>query len=130
MVSVQQLFAKPPAPPSAGTIIRWWEARRLHYDLLVLGTIVLVSIVKIWIPWSSADLYGGARLTLTFWQSILLQVLLVLLPANIWYTGGWLTELLLRKVFRVPAGAFGPWALGIGMAFSILFTGLISFIYL
>jgi hypothetical protein len=40
--------------------------------------------------------------------------------ANVCYTGGWIVELLVAKVWRVESTRFGPIAFTLGTAFSVL----------
>jgi hypothetical protein len=112
MVGPRNLFAKPDPEPTAGAIIRWWEARRLHYNVLTLAWALL------WIPISYLT---GNHL----WTSTVLIVptylLAIQIPANIWYTGGWIFDLILKKVFKVRWPGFGPWAFAMGTGFSFVF---------
>jgi hypothetical protein len=112
MVSPKQLFAKPDSPQTAGGIIDWWEGRRLHYNVLILAWALLWAVIS--------TLMGNG---VTIWNpySILLYVLFVQLPANFWYTGGWIADLILKKILRARATWFGPWALALGIGLSFLF---------
>ncbi|MFM7215909.1 MAG: hypothetical protein ACKO3H_13635, partial [Verrucomicrobiota bacterium] len=42
--------------------------------------------------------------------------------ANVCYSGGWITEWIVRKVWRERAGAFGEISFVLGFLFSILLT--------
>jgi hypothetical protein len=63
------------------------------------------------------------------WQATLIYLLLFQLPANIWYTGGWVVDLILKKAFRLSAPGFAPWALVAGKCplFVFVFFFKISF---
>jgi hypothetical protein len=121
MIAWRDYFATPSTPQTAGTIIKWWEVRRLYYNLVVFATIVLISLVLA--AFTTPPLSGayfqlvGAQFGIGF---LFLQI-----PANVWYTGGWVAELFIKKVLRRPASGFGPWAQAIGLAFSILFVAII-----
>jgi len=52
----------------------------------------------------------------------LLGALLYGILANVCYTGGWVTELLVAKVWSVDTSRFGPIAFTLGTAFSVLLT--------
>jgi hypothetical protein len=112
VITPKQLFAKPDLPQSGGKIILWWEARRLHYNLIVFGWALLLGLV------AALGFEAGNLWTPNF---LVFYLFFFQLPANIFYTGGWIVELIVRKVLRVPVPGFGPWALGIGIAVSILF---------
>jgi hypothetical protein len=52
------------------------------------------------------------------------------LPANIFYTGGWIADLVVKKVLRLPSARFGPFALGLGIAASLLFyLGIVVYVW-
>ena len=42
--------------------------------------------------------------------------------ANICYTGGWISEVMVRKIWQERTGAFGPIAFTLGIVFSFLIT--------
>jgi hypothetical protein len=52
----------------------------------------------------------------------LIGVLLYGILANICYTGGWITELVVAKLWSVETSRFGPIAFTLGAAFSVLLT--------
>jgi hypothetical protein len=52
----------------------------------------------------------------------LLAVIAYGLMANLCYTGGWATELLVRKIWPDEATAFGKISFFLGLMFSILLT--------
>jgi len=119
MVGVRQLFSSPPIGQSAGQIVRWWEARRLHYNAIVFASILLAwaitsrRVIEFDSPWRSAA------------GSIGMWVLLFMVPANLWYTFGWVVDLGLKRGLRMRWAGFAPWALGAGVVFSILFVVLL-----
>jgi len=49
-------------------------------------------------------------------------VLLYGVLANVCYTGGWITELIIAKVWSVDTSRFGPIAFTLGTVFSVLLT--------
>ena len=95
------------------------EARRLHYNVLTLVWALL---------WASVSYLKGNHL----WTATVLMIptylLAVQLPANIWYTGGWIFDLILKKVFKLRWTGFGPWAFGVGIGFSFLFILVVVFL--
>jgi hypothetical protein len=86
------LFTRPVWPLSPGQIVLWWEARRVAYNA-ALGVVGLLL---------GALLYG--------------------ILANVGYTGGWIVELLVARLWSVDTERFGPIAFTLGMAFSVLVT--------
>src|SRR5207245_11338882 len=53
---------------------------------------------------------------------VVLAVAAYLIVANIFYTGGWILELLVAKVWRVSTPVFGPIAFTLGTALSVVVT--------
>ncbi len=98
-----------PAPRSVGGIFRWWEKRRLAFNLIVGGG-GAVSL--------------GAHGILNWMEGVadspqLIGLLPVLLVANLCYTLGPLTESALHKVAGPDVKAVGPHLLRAGLALSV-----------
>jgi hypothetical protein len=119
MIGARDLFAKPDPQPTTGAIIRWWEARRLHYNVITLAWGFL---------WVLISYLRGNHMWLATPLAIPTYILSVQLPANIWYTGGWIADLIGKKVLHIPWRGFGPWALALGIAFSFLFILVVVFL--
>ncbi|MGA7340681.1 MAG: hypothetical protein WBE72_00695 [Terracidiphilus sp.] len=114
------------APRADGeSVILWWEKRRLLYNLLVfLSTLPFCLFL---------DLYamGLLRTSTTVQQmydsqgdmKLLVQALLQIM-CNVWYTGGWMVELIVRLIPGKKMRWFGPIALIAGTVFSFLFVAL------
>ncbi|MFZ0743389.1 MAG: hypothetical protein WAM85_03240 [Terracidiphilus sp.] len=124
MLAPKDLFAQPSKPQTAGEIVKWWEARRLYYNLILLAALLVSILVS---SARTGQLFKGDMSTA--FEMLLIGLLFLQLPANIWYTGGWVADLLVKKVLRVTASGFGPWALGAGILFSLLFMGYIFFTF-
>jgi hypothetical protein len=118
MVPLKNLVTKPDSPQTAGGIIDWWEGRRLHYNGIIIAWVLILALISTLLG------HGGA-----IWKPyiIILYVLFVQLPANFWYTGGWVADLILKKILRARATWFGPWAFGVGIALSFLFILAVVF---
>jgi hypothetical protein len=111
MFTPMDLFARPKTPQTWGNIVKWWEARRLYYNLILL----IVPVQFLIFHWSAFNSLTDRS------QGILLYLLLFQLPANIWYTGGWIVDLFLKKALRLSTPGFAPWAFAAGIVFSLLF---------
>lgn len=98
---------------SALSIIFWWEKRRIVYNLMVGGAGIITMLAMIAVNRTS---YGNATLEIIAW-SIAYGI-----AANICYTGGWISELISRRIWAEKARYFGTIALALGTAFSILLT--------
>jgi hypothetical protein len=111
VLAPMDLFARPKTSQSWGSIVRGWEARRLYYNLILLIVPAQILIFH----WSAFKSLTER------WQAFQLYLLLFQLPANLWYTGGWMVDLFLKKALRLSAPGFAPWALAAGIVFSLLF---------
>lgn len=120
MTVSSRLFAWPSGPQTAGGIIKWWEVRRLYFNAILLATIFSAAAV------SAATNNHGFKVGLSGpGEIIVVSIFLFLIPANIWYTGGWIVDLLIKKALRLTAPGFAPVALGAGIVFSLAFMVLI-----
>lgn len=116
-------FSRPQPAVGARDVIRWWESRRLFFNLVVGCTGLLTCFLLIACAFTSDSLVGepigmpdGPLLGLFF-----IPVYAVL--ANICYTGGWIAELLVRTAGKPErAAAFGLKAFRLGVTFSIFVT--------
>jgi hypothetical protein len=115
-----KLFSVADSPRTWGSVIGWWELRRIPFNLVVgiVGFVNLMAFAYIndvllqpYLPFEERD-----------WEP--LSVLIFILLANVCYTGGWVVELLIRKVFKRNATRFGPIAFGVGLGVSVLTTFL------
>lgn len=99
----------------AADVIRWWESRRLHYNIAVgsvgLFTLTVVKLLTFFWPTPGAE--GPPLLVIPFYG----------LAANIMYTGGWIAELaILRPMFKRQAPVVGAALFRYGLAFAVGLT--------
>ncbi len=109
------------------SVIGWWEDRRSYYNLFLLLWAVLA------IPIQSAIVgFIGHRWDMFSVRLLLCAVvhLFVQFFANLWYTGGWVVELLVQLCMRRPVRSFGPRALLGGTLFSFAFAAYMYWIIL
>ena len=119
MILPRAYLAKVATTTSAGGIIGWWEIRRLYYNVIVIVALVIASV------WQVAEKANRGPFGTELWSTLLSGFVLILIPANIWYTGGWVVDLIVKKVLRLASPGFGPWALALGTIFSLLFIGFL-----
>ncbi|HEY0796899.1 MAG TPA: hypothetical protein VGD64_14095 [Acidisarcina sp.] len=108
---------------SAAEVIRWWESRRFFYNVIVGCTGIITCILMIACALTAEPVVGEAigipdggiwGIFAIFFYGIL---------ANVFYTGGWISELALRtKITADRSAAFGVKAFRAGVAFSIFIT--------
>jgi hypothetical protein len=108
---------------NGGQVIKWWEERRPYYNKVLAGVGTVTCVLMISCGLIAEPLVG---------EAMGLPEPLILLPigiiaygliANLFYTGGWIAELLLGR-FRADDGSmtFGPRAFRFGVKFSIGLT--------
>jgi hypothetical protein len=106
------LFETPPEPRSAGSIVLWWELRRPAYWAF-LAIVGLCGAILL--GFSLRDPPPGEEGFEPF-----LPIMLGLFGSNICYTGGWMAELVARKLWREKVTFFGPVALSLGLIFTAM----------
>jgi preprotein translocase subunit Sec61beta len=116
MTLLRRLLARPSGPQTAGGIITWWEERRVGFNAILFAAIIVAAIVS-----AATNSQGIETRLLGAGETFILSIFFLLFPANIWYTGGWIADLLVKKGLRLNVTGFGPWALGAGIVFSLLF---------
>jgi hypothetical protein len=115
-----RLFSVPDGDRKWWSTIMWWELRRIPYNLAVgiIGFANLASfayindvLLKPYLPFEERD-----------WEPF--SVLIFAFGANLFYTGGWVAEVLVRSVSKKNSRHFGPIAFALGLTFSVLLTFL------
>jgi hypothetical protein len=111
---LKNIFTASPDYRSNKEIIRWWEQRRIYYNAVMLTagclTIMLALLLREII---FLDLINA-----------LPPVLFVALSANLFYTLGWVVEIVCRKFIaeKEVVQKAGPVLFIAGLSLSILFT--------
>ena len=107
-------------------IIKWWEARRIPYNLIVGATGVLTLVVLIAIWAISEQMFANP---VEFQDDPPFGLLFYIFPvpaygigANVCFTGGWAVEIFARKFWKERTGAFGEISFFLGLVFSVLLT--------
>lgn len=112
-MELQRLLFEPTLVRSTPQIIRWWESRRLTYNVVVgacgVLTLAYTSVVGYFAlgkwqvaPWQLIVLYGAA--------------------ANICYTLGPIGEAVAQRWLNRPVYGLGPALFRYGLAFSVGLT--------
>lgn len=96
--------------------IAWWEKRRLPYNLAV-GAAGLTSLTAI----NLLNFLGPRSHALEF---PFIAILVYGALANVMYTGGWLSELILRPIFGRKTPVVGATIFRYGFVFSVALTML------
>lgn len=113
-----RFFKVPDEPRAWYSTILWWELRRIPYNAIVIGSMTMGLV--------------GFALTVEGWFDFisppLFPVFFVLLFSNMFYTGGWVVEAILRVAFNYKRKEFASRALLAGIVFSICVAFVPAFI--
>ena len=121
-VSELPFFNQNIADPGAWQIIAWWEARRIPYNLLV-GVTGVVSGSLCLITGLLCEHFTGEPIGIPDPPAFaLLAVIAYGVMANICYTGGWIAELIVQKMWPEKEKSFGKISFFLGVIFSVLLT--------
>ena len=123
-----KLFARPLPAQSVWAVIKWWELRRAPYNLIV----GLAGIVGGGVSLALALAAEGRGLEVSFPDPPLFVIFLVGLygiAANICFTGGWISELVARRIWGARADAYGEISFCFGLVFSVLLTFLPNIVF-
>lgn len=114
---------------SYAAIVVWWEARRVPYNIIVgvaglISSVVIVAVAFTCESWGGVPIgLRGASIGLPDPPAIaIVGVVLYGMLANVCYTGGWITEVLVARLWAIDTSRFGPIAFTLGTAFSVLLT--------
>ena len=116
-------FRRDRLPAKAGEVIGWWEGRRLFFNSVVGCTGVITCALLIVCAFVAESTVGEP---IGMPDGPLLGIFGIVfygILANVSYTAGWLSELLMRAATTTEkASAFGVRAFRTGVYFSILLT--------
>src|SRR5262252_4322050 len=116
------LTTRPTGALPYGAVVLWWEARRVPYNAIVGVTGLISSAVMVAVAFT-CESRGGAPIGLPDPPAFaIVAAVLYGVLANVCYTGGWITELLLARVWAVDTSRFAPIAFTLGTAFSVFLT--------
>ena len=103
-------------------VVAWWELRRLPYNVIVGATSLLTLLVFFAVAWG-CELSGGLPLGQP--KPPLLVIIAIAaywIVTNVFYTFGWILELLVARVWHVSTPVFGPIVFTMFTAISLVVT--------
>jgi len=107
---------------SAWQVIGWWEARRVPYNLIV-GATGVVTCAIILVTSLVAETYLGEPIGMPDPPIFaVFAVLFYAIMANLCFTGGWVVEIVVTRVWGEEAQSFGPISFTLGLVFSVALT--------
>ena len=111
---LKDLLAAPSNHHSNHDIIRWWEQRRVYYNIVMLaaGALTIALAVSL------------GEILITDVVNALPPIIIVALSANLFYTLGWVVEIACRKFITETelVQKAGPVLFIAGIVLSVLFT--------
>lgn len=108
------LFTVPDGRRSSWAIIKWWEVRRIPYNLIVGSVGVCSLLLFFFFITHSGELKAGED------AEEPLAIIAAPFLMNFAYTAGWVLEVFLNTFSPEGTGRTGPMLLKLGMAFSLL----------
>jgi len=112
------LFTVPEAERTLGSVVAWWELRRISYNLIV-GSVGFVSLIIFFISIVSANVLGPGEDAVEP-----LAIMFAPIAINICYTAGWFVESVLWFIWPSKRHILGPLLFKVGLGFSLLMVTL------
>lgn len=116
------LFRRDTPAASNRAAFNWWESRRVSYNLIVGGagfiacTIIAIIATGSYFFFQSDFGAPGSPLFAIF------GTIIYAIVANICFTFGWITELIVRNIWPREADRFATTSFLFGVVFSVLLT--------
>ncbi len=107
---------------TARNTIGWWESRRIPFNLVV-GSAGILSCIIIGIVGVGSEILLGSEFGFPNPPAFaLIGILIYGIMANVCFTGGWIAELVVRKIWPREADRFASTSFSLGLVFSVLLT--------
>lgn len=121
-VSTSTLCRRDVPVKNAKDVIGWWETRRIPFNLIV-GTAGIITCIVIGVVGSVAYFLFDSEFGFPDPPIFaLVGVVLYGIFANVCFSGGWLAELIVRKLWPSEADRFSTLSLSLGLIFSVVLT--------
>src|SRR5579864_5800344 len=104
---------------SSREVIGWWEARRIPFNLIVGSVGILTCIVVGVVGLGSELLFNSEFGVPNPPLFALIGIILYGIFANVCFTGGWVTELIVRRLWPREADRFATLSFSLGVVFSV-----------
>ena len=116
------LFRRVDPHMSPWRVICWWELRRIPFNLVIGATGIFV-LVTLDACGAIAQRYLGEPIGVPDPPMVAVgAILLYGVMANVLYTGGWASEILVTHVWKENVPDFGPAVLFVGFSLSVGLT--------
>jgi hypothetical protein len=122
MLTRWPLFRRERPSERTWDIVAWWESRRISYNLIVGAAGIASAIVMLITGFVTEHVVGEAIGVPGSPFFAIVAVIVYGIMANICFTGGWILELVSRRIWGTRAEAFGEIAFTWGTLCSVLLT--------
>jgi hypothetical protein len=103
-------------------VILWWEARRIPFNIIVGITGIITCALLALMGYFAETKFGLEALLPDPPIVAVLAIFLYGIGANVCYTGGWLSELFVRREWKEKGQRYGEIAFMLGVLFSVALT--------
>jgi hypothetical protein len=116
----RSIFRRDIPPANVWETIGWWEARRVPYNLIVCCAGILTCI--------TLAIFLAGSILLFHQDDVgsplvgLIGIFVYAIMANVCFTFGWVTELLVRKAWPRQTDQFATQCFSLGVGVSVLLT--------
>jgi hypothetical protein len=117
-----RLFTRQEHITSKAEIIKWWELRRIPFNIAVGVTGIVTCAILSTVDAIAENKFGEPLAFPNSPIGAILGIIGYAIAANVCFTCGWLTEIIVRKIWQEHAGKFGQISFSLGLLFSILLT--------
>jgi hypothetical protein len=117
-----RLFARPADLSEPLSIIKWWERRRIPYNLIVGGTGIVTCIVGVSIALLASRVTHREMLLPNPPLFAVVAAFVYGVMANVCFTFGWVAEVFARRIWADRAANIGQISFTLGLLFSVLLT--------
>ena len=114
------LFERTAHTTTAWQTIGWWETRRVPFNLIV-GIVGVVTVATGTLAMSVANAFLETPIHRPD-PPLFFFALVYAVVVNLFYTGGWVVELLWRRLWPTTEDALPALAFRLGLVFSMLVT--------
>lgn len=115
-------FSRTKEPENIWQVIAWWEVRRIPYNLIVGAAGVATSLLALLSALFAEHVTGIPAELPDPPIFALVGIVIYAILANACYTGGWIAEILVSKIWGEEGRSFGVISFALGLFFSVLFT--------
>ena len=116
------LFHRDVSITSTRAAIGWWETRRIPYNLIV-GSAGILTCIAIAIVGMGSYIFFNSDFGLPDPPLFaIFGVILYGILANVCFTGGWVAELIVQRIWPEEANRFATTSFSLGLILSVLLT--------